>query len=85
MVLLQELANTHTELLDAVNHTPCGSYEREVVRQCFRFFSSETEYSAREQHLLLRCLRTTDTRQRRDFFSEVRACREVCRANPDPV
>jgi hypothetical protein len=67
--------HTHTDLLDAVNYTPGGSYEREVVQQCFRFFGSETEYAARDQHLLLRCLRTTEPKRRQEFFSEVRACR----------
>jgi hypothetical protein len=71
--------HTHTELLDAVNYAPAGgiggSYEREVVRQAFRFLSSETEYTARDQHLLLRCLRTTDPKGRQDFFTEVRGCR----------
>ena len=64
--------HSHTDLLDAVQYTPGGSYERDVVRQCFRFFGSETEYSARDQHLLLRCLRTTEPKQRQEFFSEVR-------------
>ena len=49
-----------------------GSYEREVVRQCFRFLSSETEYAARDQHLLLRCLRNSAPKERADFFAEVR-------------
>lgn len=67
--------HSHAELLDAVHYSSGGSYEREVVRQCFRFFSSESEYSPREQHLLLRCLHTTEPRARQDFFQEVRACR----------
>jgi hypothetical protein len=52
--------HSHAELLDAVHYSAGGAYEREVVRQCFRFFSSEMQYTPREQHLLLRCLHTSE-------------------------
>ena len=76
--MLDALVALHTgaELLDAVNYSPGSAYEQAVVRQCFRFLSSETEYAARDQHLLLRCMRLTpEPKQRQDFFSEVRLCR----------
>jgi hypothetical protein len=67
--------HSHAELLDAVHYSAGGAYEREVVRQCFRFFSSEMQYTPREQHLLLRCLHTSEPKARQTFFQEVRECR----------
>ena len=52
-----------------------SEYEHAVVQQCFRFLSSETDYTPRAQHLLLRCLQANDPKERQAFFSEVRACR----------
>lgn len=66
---------THTELLDSINYTDGSQYERDVVRECFRFISSETEYSTRAQHLLIRSLQTTEPKDRQSFFQELRSCR----------
>ena len=52
-----------------------SEYEHAVVQQCFRFLSSETDYTPRAQHLLLRCLQANEPKERQAFFSEVRACR----------
>ena len=52
-----------------------SEYEHAVVQQCLRFLSSETDYTPRAQHLLLRCLQANEPRERQAFFSEVRACR----------
>ena len=46
-----------------------------MVQQCLRFLSSETDYTPRAQHLLLRCLQANEPKERQAFFSEVRACR----------
>ena len=52
-----------------------SEYEHAVVQQCLRFLSSETDYTPRAQHLLLRCLQANEPKERQAFFSEVRACR----------
>ena len=76
------LLGTVQELLDCINYSEGSQYERDVVRECFRFISSETEYTARAQHLLIRCLQTSEAKDRQGRDISERVARSPAPGDP---